>query len=115
MTWYGIVGNRKGWTYLEFKNRIRKHNITYRDIIVSGGAEGVDTYAQQFAKEIGCLMVIFYPNPKISTPQRYFNRNDSIVLQCDELIAFDKKKFSGTLHTVNGAKILHKKVTFYRK
>lgn len=115
MTNFGIVGNREGWNYLEFKNRLRKHNITHKDVIISGGAKGVDSYAQRYAKEIGCTMIIFYPNPKISSPQKYFDRNTCIALQCDELITFDKKLFSGTLHTINRVKVLNKKVTLYKR
>lgn len=115
MTNFGIVGNREGWTYKEVKQRLQHHNITFNDTIISGGANGVDTYALQFAREIGAKMIIIYPNPLLSSPIRYYKRNFAIARCCDELIAFDKKEYSGTLNTVNFAEKLNKKVTIYKR
>ena len=114
MTKYTIVGNRSGWTYEEVKSKLDKHNIEFNDIILSGGANGVDTYAQQYAKEIGCKIVIDYPHMFISSPIRYFQRNRRIVMDGDELIAFNKKKGrSGTLNSINWARNYNKKITIY--
>ena len=65
-----VVGNRTGWNY----DRVRavlKFQICMDDTIISGGAIGVDTFAQEFAKEMGCNILILYPNPDVPAPRRY--------------------------------------------
>ena len=114
MTKFAVVGNRTGWTYEEVKKRLQEHEICFLDTIVSGGAEGVDTFSQMYAKEVGALMVIIYPHPHLPSPRRYFDRNRMIAKDCGEMIAFDKKKHSGTLNAINQAKDLGKKVTVYK-
>ena len=110
---YGIVGNRSGFTYEQVQAKLQKHNIKSCDVIVTGGATGVDTHVQRYAQEIGCMFVIFYPEPKYKSPYRYFSRNIKIANYIDELIAFNKKDWSGTTHTINKVKELNKKVTIY--
>lgn len=109
---YGIVGNRKGWTYNEVQKELLKLDITENDTIISGGAIGVDTYAQEFAKTIGCDMIIYYPRNSKPSPERYFERNKKIAKECDILIAFDKGNCSGTgtLNTINHAKRMGKQI-----
>ena len=85
------------------------------DIIISGGAEGVDAYAQYFAKEIGAQIRIIYPDPGLPSPTRYFDRNEKIAMMCDKLIAFNREKESGTLNTINHAKKLDKEVIIFEK
>ncbi len=108
----GVVGNRKEWSYDFVKTILLELKINKRDTIVSGGAEGVDTHAQRFAKEFGLDIIICYPNPKEGSPKRYFDRNKEIVDYCDVIIAFDKKQLikSGTRNTINYAIMKHKKV-----
>lgn len=102
-----VVGNRVGWkekriheilsTLLIFKKLV---DIT----IVSGGADGVDTYAQTYAKKHGFPIKIIYPSPHRPTPERYFERNQKIIDEADELIAFNKKVGAGgTQSTINRA------------
>ena len=110
----GIVGNRTGWTYEDVKQKLVKYGINKSDIIISGGAQGVDTYAEDFAKEIGAECVIYHPDPDTPSPQRYYNRNKKIAAQCSKLIAFDNKKHSGTLNTINYARKLGKKIIIVR-
>ena len=57
----GIVGNRNGWELLDVEHYLRKENITENDIVVTGGAEGVDTYAIWYAKSIGADVIIYHP------------------------------------------------------
>jgi predicted Rossmann fold nucleotide-binding protein DprA/Smf involved in DNA uptake len=112
---YGIVGNRKGWSQSKVFDSLDNFSITANDIILSGGAEGVDTLAQEYAKLRGCEMIILYPNPNIHSPKRYFDRNSEIAKRCDTLIAFDKgsSSGSGTLNTINSAKKLGKTVVVF--
>ena len=107
----GVIGNRAGWTYNEVKKKLETFNIYKTDVIISGGAEGVDTFAQMFAKEIGAKIIIIYPDPQQSIPQRYFDRNYKIICESDCMIAFQKFPHrSGTQNTINAAKKNGKKV-----
>jgi predicted Rossmann fold nucleotide-binding protein DprA/Smf involved in DNA uptake len=106
----GIVGNRTGWTYEEVKKQLDAVGVYKTDIIISGGAEGVDTFAQMYAKEIGAEIIILYPDPQKPHPQRYYDRNYEIANKCDCLIAFQKNPYkSGTQSTINRVKKMGKK------
>lgn len=112
----GVVGNREGWTY----EYVRKQLLQYRekmDYIVSGGAEGVDTYAQDFAKELGIPILILYPKPEVPSPKRFFDRNLDIVINSDLIVAFDKgsSSGSGTQNTINHARKLNKPFVIYKE
>lgn len=108
----GIVGNRTGWNINFVHSTLTKIGISGDDIIISGGADGVDSYAQDYSKKVGAEMIILYPKPELPSPDRYFKRNQEIALRCDTLIAFDKgsSSGSGTLNTINYAKKSGKKV-----
>jgi len=110
---YAIVGNIKGFTYERVKKELDKIGVCHSDIIVSGGAEGVDDYAQQYAKHKGCTIVIHYPNPTLPSPQRFFERNQKVVLASDIVIAFNKKEFGGTTNTMNFAKKQNREVIVF--
>jgi len=100
-----VVGNRQGWTYEQVKKKLLELGVYKSDVIVSGGAEGVDTFAQMYAKENGNELITLYPDPSKPSPERYFDRNKEIILRSDMVIAFDKgDKHSGTLNSINYAK-----------
>jgi predicted Rossmann fold nucleotide-binding protein DprA/Smf involved in DNA uptake len=111
-----IVGNRTGWTEEEVHKELVSRLFTQiygnfesleiKDIeIISGGAEGVDTFAQTFSKEYGLKITILYPNPFRPSPQRYYERNQDIVDMADALIAFQNNSHrSGTQSTINRAR-----------
>ena len=97
----GIVGNRKGWSRLTIYKELDGLNLSSSDIIVTGGAEGVDTYAMDYAKEKGIPLMVFYPDITKPIPDRYYQRNAKIVLYSDRVIAFNKQIKSGTIDTIN--------------
>lgn len=117
LTKFGVVGNREGWSPFFFYNEMLKHVVGKGHTIISGGAKGIDMYAESFAKVRGLTLVIYYPNPDVPSPQRYFERNEDIAKECDVLIAFDKGSSagSGTLNTINHARRLGKKVIVISK
>lgn len=109
----GIVGNREGWSReFVFQTLNKIGLLTNKDIIISGGAEGVDTYAQEYAERIGAQIRIFYPDPEKPSPQRYYDRNEQIAENCDKLIAFDREELesSGTRNTIQHAEKRGKEV-----
>jgi hypothetical protein len=108
-----IVGNRVGWRNTFVIAKLQKLGVTNKDVLLSGGAEGVDTFTQEFAKMIGAEIRIFYPNMNDPSPQRYYNRNEKIAMACDKMIAFDHNgnSQSGTKNSIAHAEKFGKPVT----
>ncbi|MBE3114743.1 MAG: DUF2493 domain-containing protein [Actinobacteria bacterium] len=106
----GVVGNREGWSK-EFVFRVlQDEELTEDDTIISGGAQGVDSIAEEFAKLLGCKLIVHRPDMNIAYPYRFRQRNKKIAVDCDKLIAFDKRFHSGTSQTIRFAKELGKEV-----
>ena len=74
------------------------------DILVSGGAKGADTLAENFADEFGYEKIIIIPEWEKYGRKAAFIRNGEIVDRSDILIAFWKDKSKGTMDTINRAK-----------
>ena len=112
---FGVVGNRIGWNSKFIFSKLDELILKRSDIIISGGCEGVDSFAQDYAKEKGLEIIIVYPRPWLPSPQRYFDRNTEIATRCDVLVAFDKgSSGSGTLNTINTAKKDNKRVILFK-
>jgi predicted Rossmann fold nucleotide-binding protein DprA/Smf involved in DNA uptake len=109
----GVVGNRKGWTFARIKEVLDAMKLNKKlDVIVSGGAEGVDYDAQLYAEYYGFEIHICYPDPERPSPERYFERNLDIARKSDILIAFNIKSSgrTGTANTIRHARNLGKTV-----
>jgi predicted Rossmann fold nucleotide-binding protein DprA/Smf involved in DNA uptake len=113
----GIVGNRYGWKLSEVMEKISETNlVTKDDAIVSGGAMGVDTFAQIYAKKNGIPILICYPDPNKLSPQKFYERNATIARLSDILIAFNLQNArTGTYNTIMQARKLGKKVIIFDK
>lgn len=109
-----VVGNRVGWKFNDVKFQLDKLKLSESDLVISGGASGVDSFAEMYCKTKGIPYLIFPPNPNVPSPDRYFNRNIAIV-KVDEflrdvlksyymMLAFNNQNRSGTVHTINRAK-----------
>lgn len=105
-----VVGNREGWAYQQVEKTLDELGMYHSDIIITGGADGVDTFVQEYAKKHGNRCYIIYPKPSLSSPQRYYQRNKEIAIMCDILVSFNKKEKSGTSNTIRYAKELNKQV-----
>ena len=108
-----IVGNRDGWNKEFVFKVLQQEGITKNDVIVSGGAYGVDSMAEEFARTIKCKMVIHRPDMQVNYPYRFHQRNKKIAKDCERMIAFDKRKNSGTSQTIRFARELGKDVKVY--
>lgn len=73
-------------------------------VLVSGGARGVDTWAEQAAKQLGLEVRIFPADWQTHGRSAGFRRNVTIVENADLVLAFMTNGQSrGTRHTVTVA------------
>jgi predicted Rossmann fold nucleotide-binding protein DprA/Smf involved in DNA uptake len=82
-----VVGSRqfKNWGQLKF---VLDKILEQDDELVSGGALGVDSMAQRYAKEFGYDIKIFYPKYARYGKPATFMRNKTIVENSDLVLAF---------------------------
>jgi hypothetical protein len=71
--------------------------------IVSGGARGVDTLAENFARQRGLKTIIHYPDYKRYGRRAPLVRNSLIVEDADQVIAFWDGVSRGTHDTIKKA------------
>lgn len=106
-----IVGSRDYNNYREFRayiDRFRKYIDI--DMIISGGAVGVDSMAYTYSVEKGITFVCHPPKPEDGYPAKFFRRNLRIVVHAEAVIAFPKGKSSGTRNAISLAKKLKKEL-----
>lgn len=73
-------------------------------ILVSGGAKGAETLAEQYADEKGYEKIIHLPDKKKHGRGAYRRRNQLIVEDADEMIAFCLGESKGTKHSLELAR-----------
>ena len=69
-------------------------------VVVSGGAKGADKMGEDWATENNIPTKIFYPDWKKWGPSAGPRRNELIINECDECIAFWDGKSKGTAHSI---------------
>lgn len=77
------------------------YNLSEDSIIISGGARGVDTWAEVAAGVKGLKTKIFPAQWDKYGKSAGFFRNELIVDECDRLVAFWDGKSKGTKHSIN--------------
>jgi len=101
-----IVGSR------DFPSRHLVERVIYllpRDwTVVSGGARGVDKWAEIAAKHHSRETEIYEAEWNKHGKSAGFIRNNTIVRNCDVVVAFWDGKSKGTRHTIQLAKYLNK-------
>ena len=107
-----IVGSRTFSDYELLKTTIDQ--IPTPSLIVSGGARGADTLAEQYARERGIPTKIFLPDWKLHGKVAGFIRNELIVKECDFLVAFWDGKSNGTRNSISHAKEMKKEFLIVR-
>lgn len=107
----GIVGTRNPKiTFEEFSKIIDDFKPTH---IVSGGAKGIDTFAENYAKLNNLPFTIFPPEYKKYGRIATFVRNQQIVDASDMIIAFPSKDSKGTIDTIRRTKRSNKPLKVY--
>ncbi|MBD3260616.1 MAG: DUF2493 domain-containing protein [Candidatus Altiarchaeales archaeon] len=103
-----VVGSRHGCDYGFFENQMRKH-VSQEETLISGGAMGVDTYAEVYAKAHNIPFKKYLPRFQTGEDRRYdvrdyFERNRLMVNDADMVIAFWDGKSKGTKYTIGYAR-----------
>lgn len=106
-----IVGSRRRRDYKPVERLINELDPAV-DVVVTGGAEGVDSVAERLAGVRGIPVTVHLPDlsclessPYFEVVKRYYARNERIVLDADEVHAFvalDRK--GGTENTIRWAR-----------
>jgi predicted Rossmann fold nucleotide-binding protein DprA/Smf involved in DNA uptake len=78
-------------------------------VIVSGGAKGVDTVAQEWAKSNGIDFILFKPHHMIDpsveySPKFFFARNKQIADNADVVVILWDGQSNGTKHMIDYCK-----------
>lgn len=103
---YAIIGSRSFNNYDELDNilisNFRKLNVFDHvdTIVISGGAKGTDTLAEQFADHYGFKKEIYPADWDQHGRSAGYIRNKLIIEAADEVIAFWDKVSKGTKHSI---------------
>lgn len=81
------------------------------DLIISGGAAGVDTLAEKYADKKGISKLILRPDYTRYGKAAPIIRNKMMVDLCDALIVIWDGKSKGTKHTIDYAQKVGKPLT----
>jgi len=106
-----IVGSRSFDDYELFTEIMGKFLIGKQiDLIISGGAKGVDTMAEHYAKVKGIQTIIHKPNwEKFGRPAAFI-RNRQIVEDSNIVLSIWDGDSNGTKHSMDIAKKLGKEL-----
>jgi len=112
----GVVGSRIFNDYLllaEWLNHFRLSCHVRVDLvtIISGGAKGADSLAEDYAENWGMKSLVFKPDWEKYGKSAGFKRNQDIVDNSDMVVAFWDGKSKGTQDSINKARAA-KKPTF---
>lgn len=107
--WLAIVGSRS-ISQEDFCSAILHNPFTIQVGIVSGGARGVDSWAEGWAADRGLLREIFYPEWDKFGKKAGYVRNVKIVKAADAVLAIWDGNSQGTLHTISLATTQNKPI-----
>ena len=96
-----IIGPRNhGLTYEQFDALVRKISFKQDTTIVSGGAKGIDSFAEEFARKNNIPTEIYKPDYSTYGRIAPIVRNNLIAESADMCIAFVNDTCKGTLYTI---------------
>ena len=109
-----IVGSRTFTNYdLLEKTILENFNIGDIEQIISGGAIGADTLAEQFAKKYNIPIIIFKPDWSFGKMAGLLRNND-IIGASDTVIAFWDGVSKGTKNSIDIGYRLKKRVIIHK-
>jgi len=103
-----IVGGRDYTNYKEFKDILRlyiKEKLMDKnpDVIISGGAKGVDTMARNYANENNIKLNEFIPEWNTKGRNAGLDRNTDIINESTHVLALPTPSSIGTYDSINKA------------
>ncbi len=112
----GIVGSRNpGVSYQEWENLLlEKIDPSKVEMVISGGAKGVDTFAKIFAARHHIPYMEFAPQYSVYGKHATLKRNTQIVTEASTVVAFPTSDSRGTLHSIREAQRLKRKLIVVR-
>lgn len=107
-----IIGTRNpGVSYQEWeKLLLGKINPDEIQMIISGGAKGIDTFAKLFATRHHKPYMEFAPQYSVYGRYATLKRNTQIVREASTVIAFPSAESRGTYHSIKEAQRLGRRV-----
>jgi hypothetical protein len=81
-----------------------KHYLSSSDVVVSGGAKGIDSLARQYCAQNNIQIIEYLPDYGKYGKVAPLIRNTDIVNKADLIIAFPVKESRGTYDTIEKAK-----------
>jgi len=91
------------------------YSLAMDDTVISGGAKGVDEWAELAAMERGLAFIKFPALWEKFGRAAGFIRNKDIVVASDRVVAFQHNKSKGTALTIQIAKDLNKPIQVFSK
>lgn len=101
------ISGSRSINFVNFNLYMDKNKI---DKLILGGAIGVDSLAEQWAKNNKINFIVFKPNYKIYGKSAPLTRDREMVDAADKLIAFWDGKSTGTKYTIDYAIKMGRKV-----
>jgi len=83
---------------------------TDTEMIISGGANGIDTLAEEYADKKRISKLIMRPQYNLYRKTAPLKRNESMVELCDRVLVFWDGLSKGTKYTIDYAKEIGKPV-----
>jgi predicted Rossmann-fold nucleotide-binding protein len=102
-----VVGSRNRFDK-EYIHKVLDDFVRRGDVIVTGGATGVDTIALDYA-----VNKVIEIHEHFPSPPDYHSRNVKIATECEVMLAFPGKQSRGTWDTVNVARKLGRRVIVF--
>ena len=102
-----VVGSRDFTDYNLLSDTLNEEDIT---LIISGGASGADSLAEEYAHEHKIPLEVHRPDWDHYGKRAGYVRNKEIVSRSDKVIAFWDGKSQGTKHSIEIAKYQKKPV-----
>jgi hypothetical protein len=98
-----IIGSRNFTDWERFQSSMSGLNLT-PTVIISGGAKGADSLAEQWARLNGIATEVFLPDWKRYGRGAGMIRNQQIIDSCDIVVAFWDGSSPGTRNSIGLAK-----------
>lgn len=107
-----IVGTRTpSVSYSEWEKLLLTNiGVDEISLVVSGGAQGIDTYAKLFAGRHHIPLMEFLPDYSKYGIKAPLRRNTLIVKEASKVVAFPSADSRGTYHAISEARRLKKSI-----